>query len=588
MKNFIAVISILLILAGCRKDVETHSTETNGSEYVPPTVTINGSVAGAVTDEQGLPAAGITVVSGDHITTTDDHGFFMFRDIPLDVAGAFIKVEHPQYWHASRNVYPRHNAMHYTHLTLMDKMVRGQFSAAEGGEAALSEDVSLQFEPGAVVDESGAPYSGDVIVHARTLPSDPPGSAAMMPGSMRGIDKDNKSRALRSFGMAAVEISSPSGQPLQPATDVPARLSFLLSSETAGQAPAQSKLMYFDEASGYWREAGTAVREGNHYIAEVEHFSWWGFFDEYEEVELSGAVVSESGAPTAGVAVNILGPNGIINSIFTDTDGNFLSGVPAGLPLNIQVLNACNTTIFSNDIGALSADTDLGEIEVVEQDFTAVTLSGNIVNCDGEAVAANNVIVCYDQGCDQIPVESGGAFGQTFGVCGNPELTIFFFDPATGEALTLTEPSASEIDLGEVELCDSPAETFISLTVQGNTTFYPFPQYLTTLQGTHRVRAQDSQYNISVTWPVPETGTFTNEQVEFKYLEYIQESGQLQGFQAGCFTNECENFTVTITEFGAAGGGFVEGTYEGVLDYTAGFEGIFPNTVITGSFKVPI
>ena len=42
-----------------------------------------------------------------------------------------------------------------------------------------------------------------------------------------------------------------------------------------GIAPETINLWYFDEENGYWKEEGQAIKDGNKYVAEVTHFTWW-------------------------------------------------------------------------------------------------------------------------------------------------------------------------------------------------------------------------------------------------------------------------------------------------------------------------
>lgn len=589
MKSFITAISILIILAGCRKDVETVTNEPDNSGYVPPTVTVNGSVAGTVTDENGVPAAGIPVRSGLATTETDENGFYFFKDIPLDVKGAAVSVDAPNYWHASRHVLPRLNATHHAHLALMPKEVTGQFSGDEGGSVSLGEGIDIQFSAYGLHNADESIYEGDVHFSARSIQAGSYEAERLMPGGLRGIDEQNNVRALRSFGMFAGIVHDPSGNILQPNEDSPANLGFIPGPEMASSAPPVLEVWYLDEATGYWRKSGEAVKEGEHYTAEIPHFSFWGLFEGFDPVEVSGTVLSGSGNPVANAQVSFWTEAMYFTSVFTDAEGVFQANLPAGPEFDLSITDGCNATVYNQNIGIFSDDTGLGDLSVPAEDFSTVYVSGRAVNCTGEGISTDYATVCTGTGCAQLFPDSEGFFDQTLGLCGDADLFFLFFDQSTGLSASLTEESADSLNLGEVELCEAIEGDFFSFVVNGDTTFYPYPFHNST-QGTQKIRSTDSFFDISIAWQADDfdTGLYSGNAVEFAYLENVpSDLGPTELRQASCGFGECDNITINVEIF-SLDAGYVEGSFSGTVLYSSSTIGPQPNTAIEGSFKISL
>ena len=80
---------------------------------------------------------------------------------------------------------------------------------------------------------------------------------------------------LLSFGMANIVLEDGSGNPLQMAAGSMAQLTMPIPPSFLGDAPDEIPLWYFDETAGYWREEGSAQRQGTDYVGEVAHFTPW-------------------------------------------------------------------------------------------------------------------------------------------------------------------------------------------------------------------------------------------------------------------------------------------------------------------------
>jgi hypothetical protein len=111
-----------------------------------------------------------------------------------------------------------------------------------------------------------------------------------MPGDLVGLNENNERGALGSLGMVAVELVSASGDPLQVKEGKKVTMKVNVPAAMLATAPATIPMWYFDEARGYWTREGSAELQGNQYVTEVPHFSFWNcdaWFDLVNGVPLS-------------------------------------------------------------------------------------------------------------------------------------------------------------------------------------------------------------------------------------------------------------------------------------------------------------
>ncbi len=575
------------ILLSCRKDESSMQSEVSSSSgFSPVEVTVNASLSGMVVDAFDSPIAGVEVRVGDKSTFSDEYGFFKFKDIPMNVKGAYVKVDHPQYWNASRRVYPEHNAKQYTKIHLHQKELTASLEAADGGTVELPDGAELNFEPASFQNEAGEAYDGPVNLYMRTLHTADHEGINLMPASLKGISKQDKVKALKSYGIIGVEMLSASGQKLQIKKGVQTSVSFNLHDEVQGNAPQTVAMWHFDPLSGYWRESEhQAQKHGTAYAVALEHFSHWGFFDDDETVTVQGTFVNSQGEILSNIPFTINGPMGFLASGFSNANGLFTAEVPVGTDLNLFVQNACNQSIFGQSLGSNSDDLNLGDINIPDSELQSSLIKGAFVGCSGEGLPNIDLTVCWNQGCQDIDVDSDGSFETVLSFCDTDQLTFFIFDPSSGQSLNITEAATEEVDLGVVDLCDAPTGSFISLIVLGDTLFFPTPHQWISNGVTH-LRSTDSNYTLRFSFPGQSTGTFTDdEDIIWQYLNYVQDGG-LQSFQASCHFDCGNAVTIYVTEYGPVGG-FIEGNYSATLDYINGFAGLVPNTQLTGSFRVP-
>jgi len=148
-----------------------------------------------------------------------------------------------------------------------------------------------------------------------------------MPGDMTTTGE----KPIQSFGALSVTFKDASGNKVNLASGEQATIRIPLSSRDTGGAttpPATIPLYYYDEASGYWKQEGTATLKGTapnqYYEGTVEHFSTWNADQVYDTIAIHGCVVDENNQSVANVRITMEGVtyNGTDQS-FSTSDGTF-------------------------------------------------------------------------------------------------------------------------------------------------------------------------------------------------------------------------------------------------------------------------
>src|ERR1700742_2255235 len=118
-----------------------------------------------------------------------------------------------------------------------------------------------------------------------------------MPGDLRGIGSDGNETALQSFGMMDVEMVDDAGNKLQIASGQQASLTFSIPDTLLSLAPATIPLWYFNDSSGRWIQQGSAVKQGNTYVGQVGHFTYWNCDAPMGTVNFKVHVIDQFGNP---------------------------------------------------------------------------------------------------------------------------------------------------------------------------------------------------------------------------------------------------------------------------------------------------
>lgn len=596
MKNLLRFFLMLISFAlfSCDKEDDLSITD---DVYTPPVIAIKGSIAGLVINEAGDPIVGAIVRVGSEQKETGPGGYFIFTNITLNANGTFIKVDQSGYFHASRRFYPKVNAMNYTKLTLMAKNNAGQVSATTGGTVNVTGGATVKLPANGMAKTDGTLYTGQVRVAARWLNPTAGNLTDIMPGNLQAINDQREEVALATYGMVAVELTGTDGSPLNLASGSKAELSFPIPSQLQSSAPSEIPLWHFDETTGLWREEGFAVRQGNVYVGEVSHFSFWNCDAPFPVIHIEGRLLAPNGNPLVDVGVQItIAGTAITGYGHTNAEGVFSGKVPSDQPLVLTVVDYfCTTNLLEINVGSFNSDSNLGDINVAgSSNDNFITVSGSVLNCENTPVTEGMVQICRSDYCNFVAINTDGSFESTFRYCNMDEIEVAAFDLETGFA-SIPQVSAilqELIDFGNISVCGSQIPEYLRINVNNMERTYFFPYYF---RGEYPIGQQpgvfmavgswgpmggpDSSYAVRIYFPETGVGTYSGAGVRFDGYDTTP------SYMVAECAFPCDAFTVTVTEFSSTLGGYIRGTFGGTMDYYDENQQLIGAFPVTGEFS---
>jgi uncharacterized protein (TIGR02145 family) len=450
MKTFNRVLllcSVALLLNACQKETpsDAPSPGPGASGLFGSATTVN--VAGVVLDEAGQPVQDAMVMAGfgSQTTTTDENGVFRLQGIAGYTGLGLVRVSRSGYFPGSRSFVPS-GTLNSVRIVLLTRSQVGTVSGASGGQVQ-TQGATVTFASEGFV-RNGAAYTGSVNVYMDHLDPSASDFADRMPGDLVAV-QDNSARMLLSYGMVAVELTDNAGQTVELAPGTTAEVRFPITASQQGNAPAQIDLWWYDEQAGHWRHEGTATRQGNEYVGQVSHFSFWNCDVPMDYIQLTG-VVNAGGAPVSGAVVTVTSTSMGSATDYTGPTGNFGGYVPAGEPLTLTVSLACAgdsyQVVHTQQLGVLTTNTNVGTIAVSSPNTTVV--SGSVVGCNGQPLAQGYVLAN-----GEAVFGNGGQF--SFSTCAGGSITLTGIDPvgaASSVAVTVSLVG-SVVDAGQLEAC---------------------------------------------------------------------------------------------------------------------------------------
>jgi len=576
-KIILLVLATMLVFASCKKDpiIDENPPIDNNRNFV----NISTSVAGQVVDVNNAAISDATVSFGTETTTTDANGIFKFENVNVLENRAFVKVEKAGYFHGSRTFFAYANQLSNVKISLLEKTIQGTVGTS-GGTVTTLEGVKLEFPANAVADANGNPYTGTVQVAAQYIDPTADNLSSIMPGDLRGITTDNVEEGLTSYGMVAVELLGSGGELLNVADGKTVQLTMPVGSTQTSSAPAEIPLWYFDETNGVWKEEGKATLQGNEYVGEVSHFTYWNCDINWDLIYLDGSVLLE-GVSLEGAYVCLTFDNNGWESTacdVTNSAGIFSGQVPTNTTFTLNVypgsFNNCGDAIHTQQVGPFTADVTLDVINIDPTTVTdnSITITGTLVDCDNNPVT-NGYAKIKLGWAEYYAYTSDGTIDYTFTHCGTAtdvEISAVDLDDFTqGDAVSYTV--ASTIDIGEVQACISLAE-YIIYEFEGIT--YTLTEYISISDslgqgsGEQFISGQDNnQAYFSLQSSGGGVGTFGN--------SYLYISGNPTN-PNGANGND---ISVTFTQYSGTIGETCEGTFTGNVTTGSG------TSTVTGSFK---
>ena len=567
----LAVIAVALTITfSCQKSSHGNPDPNNPNNPNTPTIEyVNAGISGRVVDDANQPVNAAAVKVGAATATTDINGKFSISNVSLNKNAGLVKVEKEGFFLGSRTIMVNAGATNNVTIQLIPKKVAGTVNATGGGNVTVPSGGTIAFTGNSFTNTgNNSAYSGTVSVSAFFINPEASNFKEIMPGTLRGINASNEETGLQSFGMMAVELTGAAGEKLQLATGKTATLTFPIPNGLLAQAPNTIPLWSFNDSSGLWKEEGTATKQGNNYVGTVSHFSFWNCDYPYGVVDFKAIIKDQNGNPLYPAQVVLTFSNDTVTSYGygnTDNTGWVGGKIPTNKALKMKVYNQCNVLLYTKDLGAFTTTADLGTVTVTNSGSSQLTVTGSVINCNAANVTNGFVDILLEGVHNRVLVKTDGTFSITFSRC-NPATataTLTAYDLATSQIGTSSNLSVSTgtANAGQLTACGNSIAEFANYTV--NNVQYNFAKPADsmalnksgisyTLWTTHKGgNAKDNAY---IGFTASATGTAPLTSV------YIY-TGTTSYYSTG-------SSTLSITEFGAVGTGYIAGNFSITLKDT--------------------
>lgn len=590
-KSFLILSVALLGLWSCQKELDDFPANNTSTDL---STKVNSSVSGFVTDENNQAVNGATVTMGGQTTTTDAYGYFVIRNVQVIKNAAVVTVKKSGYFPGIKTYIATADKSAFFRIQLIPKTTQGTFNATSGGNVILSNGLSVSFPSNAIVNaSSGTAYSGTVNVAISWINPTASNIYSIMPGDLRGINASGALKILQSYGMAAVELTGSNGELLQIASGKKATLSFPIPSSISSTAPASIPLWYFDETLGLWKEEGSAAKNGNTYVGEVSHFSFWNCDVPSNYVHFDCTVVDGDGAPVgyAWVKISVVGnPNNAGYGI-TDSSGYVGGAVPNNSTLLIEIFNdmSCSTPVYTQTFNTGTTNISLGTIIIPLTSINIAGVNGTVTDCSNAPVSDGYLIMLKNGSYYRYTLNSAGTFDFSTIICnGSENVTLIAEDRV---ALQQSSPTSATLvngnnNIGNLQACGVTTQQFIDYTINGVNYSMTYPadsvfSFSNQQTNPSRIEIHGTSYNTG-------GGTTTTRYLSFYFTETGIAAGSTQSL-VGLYSSDIYDSTiittsipVNITEYGIVGE-YIAGNFSGTLTGAAPANTPY---IITGSFRV--
>lgn len=471
-----SLLLLSIIFVNCQKELnyigDPDTTPIVPEVVVPEPITAN--LQGNVFDENNQPAAGVTITVGTKTTITTSTGYFRINDASLDKRTSLVVAQKTGYFKGLR-VFSATSGANQIVIKLVKRTLAGTVSSATGGSAILPNGAIVALPANGIVTAStGAAFVGTVNVYAAYIDPSASDIATRVPGSFAGTDKNGGRVLLTSYGMMGVELESTSGEKLQVKTGSVATLTTPIPNAAQSTAPSTISLWSVDEQTGLWVEDGTATKQGNTYVGDVKHFSFWNCDVSSQSIRISMTLHNGDSLPLVHVTVRITRSGTGWQSVgygYTDSLGHVGGVVPPNETLLIEVLDPCNNVVYSQTVAPLTTTTDLGTIIIPNSTTSLLTLSGMLQNCTGSPVANGFAVITFNSIVRYAATDALGHFECTFITCaGTPTIAqIIGIDQAGQQqsAVTTVTITAPATNAGTLTACGTSSVQFINYTLDG-------------------------------------------------------------------------------------------------------------------------
>ena len=582
--RFFSLVFTSLLFLGCQREL------SNVIETVPQPATaapIVATLQGNVTDENGQPAQGVEIKAGGKSIITDAKGYFRITDANLDKNTSMVTAEKQGYFKGIRS-FNATSGVNHVHIQLIPRTLSGTVQATSGGEVSLSGGMKITLPANGIVLASGGnAYDGAVNVYAAYIDPVSNEISRIVPGSFMADDKNGGRVTLSSYGMMAVELETPAGEKLQIKSGSRAKLIAPIPSSLRSSAPQNIAMWYVDQTKGVWKEEGNAVKNGNNYEAEVSHFSFWNCDIAIPAATISMTIKNIDGNPIVHAIVKLVAYSPYPTSAFgfTDSLGQVSGLVPINQPLKLEVLDQCSNVIYSQNIGSLMQNTNIGNVVIPANTTALYTVTGSVVDCSNIPVSEGFIMMNYQNTVRYASVDANGNFSISFIRCdaSSANFDILAFNTSSQEqGNIITETlTGSSTSLGNLMACGTSIEQYIDVVIDG------IPNQVSWPSDTMRGYTYPDSSGGFTTYLSGELyqGNMEINSIRFNFKHNTESTGvyQMTVFHTKdypSFTTVVQPSTVNLTSYAATPGAYYQGNFSGKFTWGGS------NHTVTGSFRI--
>ena len=403
----------LLLFSSCRKDIDK-STTTEIEPEVP--VYVNCSITGVVYDRQGLPLINVQIDLDNNQAFTDDNGFFYLKDIQANVKGALIRATLSGYTPTKTWVYPQLNSVSFVNITLLKEKFAGEVNALVGGQVNFGDNSSISIPDNALIDQSGALYSGNARVFADWF--DPLNSDLSKNelSIQLGRDKTQNFRVLQSFGAAFVQIKGDNDQLLNIRPDKSLTLILDVPDAFQNRGPDLISSWSLSDRSTLWEANSTAQLKGGQYSGEITGLGWVNFATDYDFTTLTVDLRLDDATPISYTNIDIRAKGKAFEMrLRSNMNGRLQAYIPKGESYDIILKDCIHDDIAQKTTMVITDKSN--PIEIVFDDRSLLTdINAQLLSCDMRTVKKGYLLMKADPNI-YLPVDDKGAIHFTQLIC---------------------------------------------------------------------------------------------------------------------------------------------------------------------------
>lgn len=489
LPKFLVLILLCAVFISCTKSTK----EINERPNIPvdPTKVAAGLISGFVMDKSFSVIESAIVKIGTASVTTDKYGYFEIKDAQVSNSSGTITFIKIGYFSITKTFSPSKDKGAFFRVMMLPENNIGTIEAVTGG--------SLTYEPGIAsttylgisikislptnameVASSGLLYKGKVFFKA-AMSSTYEGELfyRKMPGDLRCTDSTGKEKLINSTNLIFAQVTGSGGEVLQIAKNK--KITLTLTTPITEYKPPIVPIWYFDDTTGFWKQDGEAIKNGNKYEGEISHLGCLNYntiaFDNVLKFDCT--IVDKEGYPMPNVFIGIEPIPFQSNFLLTDASG-YVSGImPANSQVKLKVYRGSNLeyigVIYEKPVTTGNSDISLGTIIVAADNSTI--LEGSVRDCNNEGLASDGYIMAGNHfGLNvgdnyrlNLPASERGKFRFNINYLGggNALAYVIATNNKTAHTSQLAIPfwNIGKHTIPDIQVCNLPEQEYLNYTI---------------------------------------------------------------------------------------------------------------------------